>query len=158
MSVDLRSFIYLDSLQPQMNAIIATISRGFLPTYSKHPVENRPKKLLDIRTWLDEDLLNLVPCVIAQLRVGVGEDPVGLHDLLKPLGRQRIVGVAIRVVGDGKATVGSLQLRLTRATCHTQERIIIRNAHHDRIMPEERAYVTSLYITSAMRWLERSRF
>ena len=32
MSVDLRSFIYLDSLQPQMNAIIATISRGFLPT------------------------------------------------------------------------------------------------------------------------------
>lgn len=32
MSVDLRSFIYLDSLQPQVNAIIATISRGFLPT------------------------------------------------------------------------------------------------------------------------------
>jgi len=31
-SVDLRSFIYLDSLQPQVNAIIATISRGFLPT------------------------------------------------------------------------------------------------------------------------------
>ena len=32
MSVDLRSFIYLDSLQPQVSAIIATISRGFLPT------------------------------------------------------------------------------------------------------------------------------
>ena len=32
MSVDLRSFIYLDSLQPQVNAIIGTISRGFLPT------------------------------------------------------------------------------------------------------------------------------
>ena len=32
MSVDLRSFIYLDSLQPQVNAIMATISRGFLPT------------------------------------------------------------------------------------------------------------------------------
>jgi hypothetical protein len=31
-SVDLRSFIYLDSLQPQVNAIMATISRGFLPT------------------------------------------------------------------------------------------------------------------------------
>ncbi|MGB0589665.1 MAG: hypothetical protein ACPGU1_08310 [Myxococcota bacterium] len=32
MSVDLRSFIYIDSLQPQVNAIMATISRGFLPT------------------------------------------------------------------------------------------------------------------------------
>lgn len=32
MSVDLRSFVYLDSLQPQMNALIGTISRGFLPT------------------------------------------------------------------------------------------------------------------------------
>ena len=32
MSVDLRSFVYLDSLQPQVNAIMATISRGFLPT------------------------------------------------------------------------------------------------------------------------------
>jgi len=32
LSVDLRSFIYLDSLQPQVNAIMATISRGFLPT------------------------------------------------------------------------------------------------------------------------------
>jgi hypothetical protein len=31
-SVDLRSFIYIDSLQPQVNAIMATISRGFLPT------------------------------------------------------------------------------------------------------------------------------
>jgi len=32
MSVDLRSFVFLDSLQPQMNALIGTISRGFLPT------------------------------------------------------------------------------------------------------------------------------
>ena len=32
MAVDLRSFVYLDSLQPQMNAVIGTISRGFLPT------------------------------------------------------------------------------------------------------------------------------
>ena len=32
MAVDLRSFIYLDSLQPQVNAIMATICRGFLPT------------------------------------------------------------------------------------------------------------------------------
>ncbi len=32
MSVDLRSYVFLDSLQPQMNALIGTISRGFLPT------------------------------------------------------------------------------------------------------------------------------
>lgn len=30
-SVDLRSFIYLDSLQPQVAAYIGTVSRGFLP-------------------------------------------------------------------------------------------------------------------------------
>ena len=30
--VDLRSFVYLDSLQPQVSAIFGTISRGFLPT------------------------------------------------------------------------------------------------------------------------------
>jgi ethanolamine utilization microcompartment shell protein EutS len=29
--VDLRSYVFLDSLQPQMNALIGTISRGFLP-------------------------------------------------------------------------------------------------------------------------------
>lgn len=32
MSVDLRSYIFLDALQPQVNALIGTISRGFLPT------------------------------------------------------------------------------------------------------------------------------
>jgi ethanolamine utilization microcompartment shell protein EutS len=30
--IDLRSFVYLDSLQPQVSAIFGTISRGFLPT------------------------------------------------------------------------------------------------------------------------------
>ncbi len=36
MSVDLRSYVFLDSLQPQHAAFLGTVARGFLPLPEEH--------------------------------------------------------------------------------------------------------------------------
>ena len=142
MAVDLRAYIFLDSLQPQLAAFIGSTARGYLPiTYDASLwVEISPGIEINRITDIAVKATNVRPAVqVVERLFGLLEVHSPSQADVRAAGRAILDSLGLREEDRVKPELASSQVIRNISPYHTQ--LINRTRHGDMIMPGQSLYV-----------------
>jgi len=161
MSIQLRSFVFLDSLQPQLTSYIGKTSRGFLPIPEMASlwVEIAPGIAINRITDVALKATRVQPAVqVVERAFGVLEVHAMDKGEVELAGRAILDGLGLRVEERIKPKVVSNQI--IRSVEPYQTQIINRNSAGMMILPGESLFiletVPSAYVTLAANEAEKA--
>ncbi|MGK0361447.1 MAG: ethanolamine utilization microcompartment shell protein EutL [Bradymonadia bacterium] len=161
MSITLRSFVFLDSLQPQLTSYVGKTSRGFLPVPEMASlwVEIAPGIAINRITDTALKATSVVPAVqVVERAYGLLE----VHDFdkgeVKSAGEAILEGLGLREEERMKPKVVSSQV--IRSVEAYQSQIINRNSRGNMILPGQSLFILetqpAAYVTLAANEAEKA--
>lgn len=161
MSITLRSFVFLDSLQPQLTSYVGKTSRGFLPVPEMASlwVEIAPGIAINRITDTALKATSVVPAVqVVERAYGLLE----VHDFdkgeVKSAGEAILDGLGLREEERMKPKVVSSQI--IRSVEPYQSQIINRNSRGNMILPGQSLFILetqpAAYVTLAANEAEKA--
>jgi len=161
MSITLRSFVFLDSLQPQLTSYIGKTSRGFLPVpeMSSLWVEIAPGIAINRITDMALKATKVVPAVqVVERAYGLLEVHAWDKGEVMSAGDVILEGLGVRAEERMKPKVVSSQI--IRAVEAYQTQIINRNSHGMMILPGQSLFILetlpAAYVTLAANEAEKA--